>query len=63
MNTYQLTVTVNIEAMHLFPAIMKVQDTLGPVATGCWVDWDRNDPQSVADFEGAKRLLAPVEEA
>jgi hypothetical protein len=60
MNTYTLTVTVRIDATHLFPAIMAVQDALKPVGAA-WVEWDRFDPQSLADFEGAKALLAPSE--
>lgn len=62
MNTYRLTVTVLAEGDHLFPTIMKVQDALAPLSTACWVDWDRDDPQSIADFEGAKQLLAPASE-
>lgn len=60
MNTYQLTVTINVEAMHLFPAIMAVQDALKPVGQA-WVDWDREDPLCQRDFEGAKKLLAPAD--
>lgn len=59
MNTYTLTVTINVEANHLFPAIMRVQDALADVGRA-HVDWDRHDPTSIADFEGARALLAPA---
>lgn len=60
MNTYTLTVTVRVEANHLFPAIMAVQDALKPVGQA-WVEWDREDPLCQRDFEGAKQLLAPAD--
>jgi hypothetical protein len=61
MNTYTLTVTIRVPAMHLFPAIIAVQDALKDTGQA-FVEWDRFDPQSIADFEGAKRLLAPADE-
>jgi hypothetical protein len=59
MNIYTLTVTVQVEHDHLFPAIMRVQDALNGF-TYVNVDYDHDDPIAAQDFEGAKRLLAPV---
>jgi hypothetical protein len=61
MNTYTLTVTVRIEADHLFPAIMRVENALKGVGQS-WIEWDRHDPQSIADFESARALLAPADD-
>lgn len=62
MNTYTLTVAINVDADHLFPAIMRVQDALKGVGRAI-VSWDEHDPQSNADYRDAAALLAPADES
>jgi hypothetical protein len=64
MHTYQLTVTVNIDAMHLFSAIGRIEHALRGTEGVRFVhtDYDRDDPQNATDFAGAAALLAPAED-
>jgi hypothetical protein len=65
MSVYRLTVTMVVEADHLFQGIIRTEDALKKVPgfVADHVDWDRDDPINARDFEGAKALLAPAEEA